>query len=344
MFRKQPSQKSSSPSSPGGVTTQKTRQNNPQTTEREWDAIQGAVNQKLTTLGVGLSPTEINYITQKIQNERRSKRLTLKLQAVQDVHGSAGTSQVPPRPVATVPTGSPGLNRERSDTPKRQADWSFAPRTQQKLQPANPSPSPRPKAPQKSTEEINPPGEEIDYKKEFHIYRERCAKMELVVKRAMEMKVKNQKLEEEIEQLKNNSGSALNNEKFLELEKKHNLIIRKKDLEITALKQKLEDIHLEKEVLVEQIEEQNRLIERLENGFKLAMDQLDQLNNEGPPEPEKQSPGTSALSTFDPYADDDDLNYEDLDEETLMKLLEQTKQALNEKKTSISFDSLDLDY
>jgi len=94
-------------------------------------------------------------------------------------------------------------------------------------------------------------------------------------------------------------------------------------------------------VLREQIEDQNKLIVRLENGLKLAMDQIDDLSNQQT----GGNVGTTKLSTPDIYEEEDDINYEELDEATLMQLLAQTRQALMEKRTSVSLnlDSLDFD-
>jgi len=66
------------------------------------------------------------------------------------------------------------------------------------------------------------------------------------------------------------------------------------------------------------------------------MDQIDFLstNKSG----ESQTPTPSMTPIIDEY--EDDINYDDLDEETLMKLLEQTRQALLEKRSSVSL-SLD---
>jgi len=64
------------------------------------------------------------------------------------------------------------------------------------------------------------------------------------------------------------------------------------------------------------------------------MDQIDFLsaNKSG----ESKTPALSPI--IDEY--EDDINYDDLDEETLMKLLEQTRHALMEKRSSVSL-SLD---
>jgi len=66
------------------------------------------------------------------------------------------------------------------------------------------------------------------------------------------------------------------------------------------------------------------------------MDQIDYLsvNKSG----ESQTPTPSMAPIIDEY--EDDINYDDLDEETLMKLLAQTRQALMEKRSSVSL-SLD---
>jgi len=181
---------------------------------------------------------------------------------------------------------------------------------------------------------------DVDYKKEYLFFKDRCTKMEVVIKRARDMVAKNQKLEEEIEQLRSSSGFSTER---VENERKHRMMLLQKDAEISNLKQKLEDILLEKEVVQEQIADQNKLIERLENGFKMAMDQVDYLTKNVNLETEKPVVN-SPVSNFDPYAEEDDLNYDDLDEETLLKLLSQTKQALMDKRSSLSLDSINLDY
>jgi len=128
--------------------------------------------------------------------------------------------------------------------------------------------------------------------------------------------------------------------KISEIEKKHAAELKKKTSEVQVLRGQLEESRLESEVLREQIEEQNRLIVRLENGLKLAMDQIDYLtaNLSGA----NQSGASQAPSRTPPIIEEyeDDINYDDLDEETLMQLLAQTRQALMEKRSSVT-SSLD---
>jgi len=117
---------------------------------------------------------------------------------------------------------------------------------------------------------------------------------------------------------------------------------RKKNNEIKSLRSRMEEVKIENEVLREQLGDQNKLIERLEDGFKMAMDQVDYLTTQMSPtqQPAQQTPSiASALY-------DDDINYDDLDEATLMQLLSQTREALGEKRKSFNMDTIydDIDY
>jgi len=117
---------------------------------------------------------------------------------------------------------------------------------------------------------------------------------------------------------------------------------KKKNNEIKSLRSRMEEIKIENEVLREQLGDQNKLIERLEDGFKMAMDQVDYLTTQMSPtqQPAQQTPPSMAALY------DDDINYDDLDEATLMQLLSQTREALGEKRKSFNMDTIydDIDY
>jgi hypothetical protein len=177
----------------------------------------------------------------------------------------------------------------------------------------------------------------IDYEKEYHFYKERCAKLEQVAKWLRDLKSKNQKLEEELLQYqKGTHNTNSNTEKIHELEKRYVAEIQKKNNHIRAFHSKMQEIKLENEVLREQITDQNKLIERLEDGFKMAMDQVDYLTQQFTPQTQQNSKSTIY---------EDDINYDDLDEATLMQLLAQTREALMDKRKSFQSDSYDdIDY
>jgi len=103
-----------------------------------------------------------------------------------------------------------------------------------------------------------------------------------------------------------------------------------------SLRSKWEEVKLENSVLNEQIADQNKLIERLENGLNLAMDQVDYLTQQLSP---AQNTSKSLPSTLE-----DDVNYNDLDETTLLQLISQTKEALLEKRNGLLDPYDDLDY
>jgi len=94
---------------------------------------------------------------------------------------------------------------------------------------------------------------------------------------------------------------------------------------------RIEEVKLDNEVLREQVSDQNKLIERLENGLQLALDQVDYLT--------QQLSGSSPVKQQSIIEDDDDdINYDDLDEATLTQLLAQTRDALYEKRKDLVED------
>jgi len=121
------------------------------------------------------------------------------------------------------------------------------------------------------------------------------------------------------------------------LEKKYVAELQKKSNEMKLIRTKFEEVKLENEVLREQVNDQNKLIERLEDGFKMAMDQVDYLTQQLPSSTQKSAPSPTIF-------EEDDINYDDLDEATLMQLLSQTRQALNDKRTSFAMDADEDDY
>jgi len=167
----------------------------------------------------GLSTTEMNYITQKIQNERRSKRLTLKLQVVQ-----GGVPGYPPQPEQpTQPRTRPQNNHQHPATGIRKVhtDWNLA----------------TARAPKKETEthsnsgglsaSIGGSGNPVNIEKEYMFYKDRCTKLEAVAKKARDILARNQKLEAEIELL-NKGGGAGTMDKIKEIEKKYENEFKKK--------------------------------------------------------------------------------------------------------------------
>jgi arsenate reductase-like glutaredoxin family protein len=176
---------------------------------------------------------------------------------------------------------------------------------------------------------------QIDYEKEYHYYKERCTKLETAAKWLRELKTKNQKLEAEILQYQKGSSTSGQSEKLVDLERKYSTQLLKRENIIKALKKRIQEVRLESEVLREQITEQNKLIDKLENGLQIALDQIDYLTEQQ----QSKSPASHKPSAPSKY-EEEDINYDDLDEATLLKLISQTKQALLDKRNTLKADDL----
>jgi len=117
----------------------------------------------------------------------------------------------------------------------------------------------------------------------------------------------------------------------MKLKKDMMLNYKKKTNELKRARSRIEEVKLDNEVLREQVSDQNKLIERLENGLQLALDQVDYLT--------QQLSGSSPVKQQSIIEDDDDdINYDDLDEATLTQLLAQTRDALYEKRKDLVED------
>jgi len=160
-----------------------------------------------------------------------------------------------------------------------------------------------------------------------------------VAKRAREVIARNQRLESELEQLqKGNSENSV--ARISEIERRHAEVLQKKSQEVDIFRRQLAEAQLANSCFRDQIEDQNKLIERLENGLKLAMDQIDYLSGQQTGNNDYSNKATNESSSNYGIMDDDDINYDDLDEETLMTLLAQTKMALMEKRHSVGLNLL----
>jgi len=121
------------------------------------------------------------------------------------------------------------------------------------------------------------------------------------------------------------------------MERKYSTQLIKRENIIKALKKRIEEVRLESEVLREQITEQNKLIDKLENGLQIALDQIDYLTEQQQQSSKSPAPHKNAAL---PKVDDYDFNYDDIDEDTLLKLISQTKQSLLEKRNTLTSDDL----
>jgi hypothetical protein len=209
----------------------------------EYDQLQGVLSNKLSNMGENLSSAEINYITQKIHNHRRSNRLTLQLQAVA---GGVPTTKNPVTnnnnrpavqerkpPVSPTPQTQDGRLRKvtteinlGSRTPQNRTglvNQQSQPTVQNSLlSPKVPSREELPLASPKSNGPIN-------YEKEYHFYKERCGKLEQVAKWLREFQEKNKKLEAEVLQYQK-GGAVMSSDKVNEIEKYIKRNYRKKQM------------------------------------------------------------------------------------------------------------------
>jgi hypothetical protein len=313
----------------------------------EYDQLQGVLSNKLSNMGENLSTAEINYITQKIHNHRRSNRLTLQLQAVaggvpttkNPVTNNRPAVQERKTPVTPTPqTQQDGRLRKvtteinlGSRTPQNRtglANQNSQPSVQNSL--SSPKVQSREELPLASPKTNGP----INYEKEYHFYKERCGKLEQVAKWLRDFQEKNKKLEAEVLQYQK-GGAVVSPDKVNEIEKRYQAQLQKKTNEVKALRNRVEEVVLENEVLREQIADQNKLIDRLENGLQIAMDQVDYLTQQQ----SGAAPPVASKQTI--MEEEEDIDYDDLDEETLTKLIAQTREALLMKRNSLSIDPYD---
>lgn len=281
-----------------------------QSASEDWKRINDALNSRLKTMGAnGLSQAEANFV---------------QLQLEKVVKGENGGNPAAQQQSVQKPSGS--TQSQNTSNPINRQNNTGSPAT------ANKNPSAQPSSQQ--NKQITTTAQTGGFTKEnYEYYRSRCKKLEQLVPRtrdlnsrvkALEAKLLQQHkefqaaqkakvdLEKTVRAMRSNGGSTGGNQNIAALQDE---LDDERDKRIT-LESKVAALEVELEVLLEekvslqsQIEEQSGLLKRLENGFNMAMDQIDMLQQSGGGASSSGLPDYNTDPYSDPYGDSGDSSF-----------------------------------